>query len=325
MSETPVAFLWWQFFNPERLWAWTVILILLLAYIAILLVRRPRSMRYTQISVLDVVAARQSRWSRHLVVIASLAAFALTVGAWARPVGMEKVPRERATVVIVLDRSLSMQANDVHPTRFEAAKATAKDFVSSLPESYNVSVVALSGSSSVLTPPTTDRQLVNKVIDSMELAEGSAISEAIDAALGAIAMAPGDDTTPPPAAIVMLTDGEDTSQESSADRSANEAKRKQVPIYTIAYGTLNGYVDLDGRRENVPPDKEYLERISQITGGKSLEAKSASQLAEVWKEMRSEVAYEDLPREVSARWALYACLAAMIAAGGVVSMGARWP
>ncbi|WP_462185531.1 VWA domain-containing protein, partial [Acinetobacter baumannii] len=71
--------------------------------------------------------------------------------------GIEQVPRNRATIVVAIDSSLSMKADDVSPTRLAAAKAKAKDFINSLPTGFNVAVVSISEHPEIRMPPSTDR------------------------------------------------------------------------------------------------------------------------------------------------------------------------
>lgn len=326
MNEATGTFLGIEFFNVARLWALVILPVLVLLYLILLQLKRNRGMRYTQTGIVGAVLPRQSLWRRHVSVAMALCALVAITGAWARPVGTEKVPRERATVVVVLDRSLSMQATDVQPTRMDASRQAAKEFIANLPPSYNVALVGLSGSSSVLAPPTTDRGMVDRVIDQMTFQDGTAIGDAIMASLSAVAMAPGEEgSDPAPAIIVLLSDGQNTVGSTDPVTAAQRAKQAGIPIHTIAFGTMNGFVDLDGQRANVAPDVALLKQIAEISGGREMDAKSSGQLVDVYQEMRSEVSYEQVKKEVTAQWALYALAFAFVAALGAVSMAARWP
>ena len=126
------------FLNPERLWWWIVVPVLVALYIWIMRRKRRTGMRYTNTAVLGAVIPRQSQWRRHLAVAMSLASLVTIIAAWARPNGVERVPRERATIVLVIDVSQSMRATDVKPNRLDAAKQLSKEFVSTLPPKYNV-------------------------------------------------------------------------------------------------------------------------------------------------------------------------------------------
>lgn len=322
---TPVPVGPFEFYNPDRLWAILLVPLLIALYIVALRFSKRQGIRYTNTGVLAAVLPRQSQWKRHATVGMALCSMILIAGAWARPVGVERVPRERATVVLVLDSSLSMQATDVSPTRFEAGKAAAKVFVNALPAQYNLAIVSLSGSPAVLSPPTTDRALALRAIDLMELQEGTAIGDALQSAQTAIAMAPkGEDEEPAPALVVLLSDGGNTTGRDPLTAAGALAAAK-VPVYTIAYGTANGHVDVDGTRENVAPDEVLLKEISELTGARATDADNAEELRDVYRSLRSEVGTEEIRKDVSARWAMYALAFAVVASLGAVSMAARWP
>jgi Ca-activated chloride channel family protein len=315
------------FLSPERLLILLVIPVLVLVYIFASRRKNRRGMRFTNTSMLDVVVPRQSQWRRHLAVALSLLSLITLTAAFARPKTEVDVPRERATVVLVLDASLSMQATDVQPTRLDAAKQAANEFVAALPEKYNVSVVSMAGASSVLVPPTTAHNTVETAINSIQLQESTAIGEGIATAMSALQQAPKDPKNPEsiaPGAIVLLSDGSNTTGR-SPQQAAAAAKAAKVPIYTIAYGTENGYVDLDGKREPVPVNHEEMQQIADLSGGDYFSAATADQLKKVYSNIGSEVGYEKADREVTARFAGYGLALAVLAALGAISLGARWP
>ena len=323
MIATPVGP--FDFFAPGRLWALLALPLLIALYIVGLHLSRRSGIRYTNTGVLAAVLPKQSQWRRHLTVAMALCSLVLIAGAWARPAGVEKVPRERATIVLLIDNSMSMSATDISPTRLDAAKAAATAFVNQLPAQYNVSVVSLAGSPSSFGPPSTDRSMVLRAIDALTTENGTAIGDAITVGLSTIAQAPPDASGGmAPALMILLSDGTNT-KGVDAIEAADNASAKKVPIFTIAYGTANGYVDIDGQRANVAPDKTTLGQIAQITGGRTYDAASASQINNVYKQLKSEVGYDEVNQEVTARWALYALAFAVVAALGAVSMAARWP
>lgn len=314
-----------SFLNPERLWVLLILPLLVVAYIIAVLRKKKTGMRYTNTTILARVVPKQSQWRRHLAVGLSLAALIALSAAWARPNGVDMMPRERATVVLVIDISQSMQATDIKPTRLDAAKQAAIGFVKELPAQYNIAVVGLSGSPSVRLPPTLDRVMAQQAISSMRVQDSTAIGEAIYTAIQALQMAPlGEDGSVAPGAIVMLSDGQNTAGR-APNQAANEARKLEVPIYTIAYGTQNGYVDLDGKREPVPPDVELLRSISAMTGGDFHEAESLPELERVYSNIRSEVGMVPVKKETTALWAGYGLAFAVVAALAAVSLGARWP
>ena len=313
------------FLNPERLWWWIVVPVLVALYIWIMRRKRRTGMRYTNTAVLGAVIPRQSQWRRHLAVAMSLASLVTIIAAWARPNGVERVPRERATIVLVIDVSQSMRATDVKPNRLDAAKQLSKEFVSTLPPKYNVAVVSLSGSPAVKLPPSTDRGLALRAIDGLTTQDSTAVGPALQTALAAVQMAPkGDNGEPAPGAVVLLSDGANTATESPLQAAQALAKAK-IPVYTIAYGTENGSVDLDGVRERVPPDRELMQQIANATKGTFSSAESAGQLDNVYKNLSSQVGFEEVKKETPAMWAGYGLAFAVVAALAAVSLGARWP
>jgi Ca-activated chloride channel family protein len=315
------------FLSPSRLWILLVIPLLIAAYIFASRRKNRRGMRFTNTSMLAVVVPKQSQWRRHVAVALSILSLVTLTAAFARPKTVVDVPRERATVVLVIDASLSMQATDVRPTRLDAAKAAAVQFVKDLPDKYNVSVVSMAGSASVLVPPTLAHNTVETAIMSIQLQDSTAIGEGIVTALRALEQAPKDPNDPDsvaPGAIVLLSDGSNTVGR-APQQGAAEARNAKVPVYTIAYGTENGYVDLDGKRELVPVDHEQMQEVAQISGGQYFKAATADQLKQVYENIGSEVGYEKADREVTSRFAGYGLAFAVLAALGAISLGARWP
>ena len=315
------------FGSPNRLLILLIIPLLVLAYIFASRRKNRRGMRFTNTSMLDVVVPKQSQWRRHLAVALSLLSLITLTAAFARPKTQIDVPRERATIVVVIDASLSMEATDVQPSRLAAAKQAAVAFVQSLPEKYNVAVVSLSGNPNILVPPTLAHNTVENAINTITLQESTAIGEGIITALRALEQAPKDPAHPDsiaPGAIVMLSDGTNTAGR-APQQAAAEARAAKVPIYTIAYGTENGYVDVEGKREPVPVDHELMQQVADTSGGKYFRAATPDQLKTVYTNIGSQVGYEKADREVTARFAGYGLAFAVLAALGAISLGARWP
>jgi len=309
---------------PGRLWLLLVIPVLIVAYILIVRQRSHHGMRYTNTTVLGEVLPRESQWMRHVIVALSVLSL-LSLGlAWARPLGMDKVAQERATVILVIDVSWSMTATDVDPTRLDAAKTAAVGFVRALPAGYNVALVSLSGSPKERLSPVTDHDAVIRGIQALGPEDSSAVGDALGVALSAVGqVAQGDDDSPPPAMIVLLSDGGNTNGQSPL-QVAQEAAEAQVPIYTIAFGTDNGYVDLDGQRNLVPPDHELMDQIAQITGGQSYSADNSSELTKAYSKIHSEVGYVDKKKEITATAAGLALVFAFVAAAGAVMLGVKF-
>lgn len=311
--------------HPERLALLAAIPLLFFVYLLLLRLRNRKAMRFTNTSVLGKVAPRQRRWMRVTAVILSLLTLTTLSVAFAIPQGKDRVPRERATVVMVLDVSMSMEATDVGPNRFDSMKTAAKEFVSGLPEGYNVAVVSLSGNPATRLPPTNDHGAADRAIDNLKLQDGTAIGDALYAAIDAVGMAPkGSDGSVAPAAIVLLSDGGNMLGRSPL-QAAQAAKAKNIKVYTLAYGTSTGYVDLDGKREAVPPDPELMQQIASTSGGQAYTARDAGQLKSAYQQLRSSVGYEEVATEVTANWAGLGVVFGILAAVAAVMMAARWP
>jgi len=326
-AGVPVMVTQLAFLSPTRLYILLVIPLMIAAYIFASRRKNRRGMRFTNTSMLAVVVPKQSQWRRHLAVALSILSLVTLTAAFARPKTEVNVPRERATVVLVIDASLSMQATDVKPSRLDAAKAAAGQFVRDLPDKYNVSVVSMAGSSSILVPPTLQHNTVENAIATIKLQDSTAIGEGIATAMRALEQAPKDPAhpgQPAPGAIVLLSDGTNTVGR-APEQAAADARNSKVPVYTIAYGTENGYVDLDGKRQLVPVDHKQMQDIAKISGGQSFDAASAGQLKQVYENIGSEVGYEKADREVTSRFAGYGLAFAVLAALGAISLGARWP
>lgn len=314
-----------DFANPERLWTLLLLPLLIIAYLIILRLKGRVALRFTNTGVLGRVVGPQRRWTRHLFVAMSLCSLVALSLAYANPLGTEKQPRERATVVMVVDTSRSMAAEDVSPNRLSAAKQAAREFVDSLPVSYNVAVVTMAGTPAIAMPPSTDRGAVDRVLDSLQLEDGTAIGDAITTALRAVDQAPeGDGDEAAPAMIVMLSDGTNTEGPAPAGPTTS-AQQRGIPIFTIAYGTENGFVDIDGKRENVAPDKATLQTIASTTGARAVGADDRASLEGAYKEIGSVIGYEDVSKPITATYAAVALAFAVVAALGAVFMAARWP
>lgn len=315
-----------QFMHPGRLWALVFVALIAVGYL-LLNARRGGTRRPNGKTRLDLVVPRDSALKRHLSVIASLAAVASLVIAWAQPAGVVQVPRERATVVLTIDISMSMRAEDVEPNRLAAAQQAANEFVDLLPATFNLALVTFGGTASIVSPPTLDRNAVKKAIDSIELIPATAIGEGIYTSLDALTLAPVDPDhpdDPAPGAIVLLSDGYTNIGRDSSE-AAKAAKEQNVPIYSIAYGTATGYVYEEGQRVNVPVNHKELADVARLSGGTKYSAESVGDLRTIYESLARDIGYEPQEIEVTDRYAFYALLFTLAAGLGVISLAARWP
>lgn len=312
-----------EFMRPERLWALLVIPVIGALYV--LLSGKKQTVNVSK--RLRMVIPKDAAWKRHGAVILALLSLASLIVAWAMPKDYANQPRDRASVVVVIDVSWSMEATDVEPNRLDAAKESAKLFVMSLPERFNVALVSFAGTANVAVPPTTDRGAMTRAIDALTLAPSTATGEGIYASLEALKMVPPNPDDPEevaPAAIVLLADGATNMGRNSFD-AARHSGEQGVPVYTIAYGTQDGWVESNGQRQRVAVDHYELSEIAKHSGGKKFSAESAGELREIYEAISSDIGYERVPVEVTDRYAGLAIIFAVCAALGVISLGARWP
>ena len=286
-------------------------------WVAVASQRRRHVVRFTNVELLDVVAPREPGWRRHAPAVLFLLALASLVLGFAEPVRASRVGEDRATVVLAIDTSLSMEADDVPPSRLEVTQEAARTFVADLPPELNVGLVTFNGSTSIAAPPSQDRDALLAAIDALELGEGTAIGDAIFTALDAVAAAPaGDDEEPAPARIVVMSDGETTvgRQNSEASEAAAGAG---VPVDTIAFGTPDGEIEGDGGEpQPVPVAPQPVADIAGATGGVTFEADSLDELAEVYADIGRVVGYEEIDKDISG-WFVGSGIALLVVAASL--------
>jgi Ca-activated chloride channel homolog len=305
------------FQSPLWLLALLVVAALVALYVLLQLRRKAYAARFTNVALLGSIVPKRPGWRRHLafgIVALGLATLVVSLGV---PSTEVRVPRERATVVMAVDVSLSMKATDIQPDRFRAMQSAAKDFVDVLPGRINLGLVSFAGTATTLVPPTTDRSQVANAIDHLDLAESTAIGEAIFTSLQTIenfqSTVESGDQTPPPARIVLLSDGTNTVGRPDT-QAVDAAKAAGVPVSTIAFGTDYGTLDLDGETVPVPVDRVKLKEIADDTGGSYSQAATAAELKQVYADLGSQIGYTTEPKDVSYWFVRAGVLLALIGA-----------
>ncbi|MCI0344004.1 MAG: VWA domain-containing protein [Chloroflexi bacterium] len=307
------------FLDSGRLWLLLVVGAAIVAYVAMQARRKTYAVRFTNLALLDAVAPKRPGWRRHVPALLFLAGAASGIVALARPAEDQRVPQERATVIMAIDTSLSMEASDVSPTRIVAAKEAAVRFLESVPATVNIGLVTFDGVARIQVPPTTDRGAVQRVIDGLELGEGTAIGEAIFASLLALDQVPPpvDGQQIAPARIVLMSDGETTVGRPNED-GVTAAVDAGVPVSTIAFGTQEGVVEIPGEPfpVAVPVNEAALQDIADATGGRFFTAVSEGELAQVYEDIGSSIGYTTEKREVGTRF-IGISLALLLGAGAL--------
>jgi len=333
------------------------LLLVPLAAVGYLLIQRRRSkyvVRFTNVDLLANVAPRTPGWRRHIPPLLYLIALSALAVGLARPQMVLAVPREQATIVMAIDVSRSMQATDVSPTRLEAARAAATDFVNHLPAQFKVGLVSFSTEARLVVPATTNRADVLNAIARLRADGGTALGDAIELSVEATganadsqANDPGSSPAPstepapdpsgdpstdngatqeqvPAVAAVVLSDGANSTGELDPMTAAQNAADANVPVYTIALGTATGTVSVPnpfGFAETmpVPPDPQTLAAVAEMTGARFFEAPSAADLAQIYESLGSRVGYEEEQQEVTYIFAGLA-LAFVVAGGGLAAL-----
>jgi Ca-activated chloride channel homolog len=317
------------FLSGGRLWLLAGVLAIVALYV-VLQVRRSRyAVRFTNLPLLEKVAPTRPGWRRHLPAALFVIMLALLVVGFAQPAAAVQVPRERATVIIAVDVSPSMGADDVPPDRLAAARAAAHDFVNLLPAEFNVGLVAFAGNAQVVAPPTTDRDALRSGIDRLTAATiprpGTAIGDAITASLQAVRTVDAQASEePPPARAVVLSDGANTAG-TEPTVAAEQAAADSVPVDTISIGTQDGAIDQDGNRQPVPVDGQTLREVADRTGGSYHEAATAGELREVYADIGSSVGYRTEQQDVSYRFIGLGLLFGLATAGTSLLWFSRLP
>ncbi|MBA3375700.1 MAG: VWA domain-containing protein [Actinobacteria bacterium] len=319
--------------------------------------RRTRyTVRFTNMDVLATVVSGRS-WPR----LVPPALFALALGVLliglARPHVQRMVLEERATVILVIDTSRSMQAKDVEPTRLGAAQDAVRTFLDQAPDRLRVGLVVFAGETQVATPPTRDHDLVRTAVDEIDtflVFGGTAIGDALETAVDLgkrvtdeelpegeeIALAdPGgrrsfaQETTcdePGPVSVLFLSDGAQTRGILQPLEGAALAREACFPVFTVALGTPNGTIPRgafgggfnsggsDAERIPVPPDPETLRQIAETTGGEFSEARTADALEKAYENLGSRLGRE--PGETEITFLFVALAAGLLLAAGVLSV-----
>ena len=309
-----------RFHVPLVLWALAIVPILVALYLVSLRRRRRAVAAFASPAMLPDIAPTTPGWRRHLVPALVLGSIVMLLLAAARPEARAAVPRERATVMLAVDSSLSMRATDIAPTRLGAAKAAITRFLGELPAPFRVGAVAFAGTARVLCPPTDDRDALAQSLAAVQPSKGTVVGDGLIESIRAL-RADWADAGRAPAVVLLLSDGNDTGSEISPLEAAREAERLGVRVYSVSLGDPTGPSDVKPR----PPDVPMLRSIAQATSGRFYPAATGRDLADVWRELGSRVATSIEYRELTFAFVTVALLVAAIAAAVGVELFRRIP
>jgi len=324
-----MTFLW-----PSALWLLLLLPVAVAAYLLILGRRSKAALRYTNFALVKAALGPGSRIRRHVPAALLLGSLAAMLFALARPAALVTLPSQHETVILAIDISGSMRADDVKPTRLAAAQAAAKAFVKGMPRSTRIGLVAFAGSAAIIQRPTAKRDEIYAAVEQLQPDTSTAIGSGILASLKAIfpeqdfalwsgeatPVALGEVKREPPAAVppgsyreavvILLTDGQATSGPDPVD-AAREAAKRGVRVFTVGVGTPEGQtLGGEGWSVHVRLDEDALKVIADLTRAEYFFAGNAPDLKKIYQGLNSRLVMERKETEITA---LFAGLAAALA------------
>lgn len=326
-----MSFLWTQ-----MLWLLILTPILVLVYILMQRRRHKYALRYASLSLVKDALGRGPGLRRHIPAIFFLIGVTILLVAVARPVATVTLPYQQGTVILTMDISRSMQANDVKPSRLEAAKVAAQAFVQNQSKSVYIGIVSFSNNASLVQAPTTHRDEVLAAINRLVPQSATAIGLGILTSLNAIAEqtgAPGVDTSigsfgqpvptaqptalPPgtfaPAIILLLSDGQNNINPPPLD-IIDQAIDRRIRVYTVGLGTTGGTVlGFRGRSVRVFLDETTLKQIAQETGGRYYRADNETDLRNIYANLGTQLVFKPQQTELTAWFSGTAVLLLLVA------------
>lgn len=317
--------------------AWPLMLLVLLAVplalAGYLLLERRRERQaavFASPALLPNLIGRRPGRLRHVPPALALLAFAALATGLARPHATVSVEREEATVVLAIDTSRSMFAADVPPSRLTVAQRAVRRFLEKLPEGYRVGMVSFSQTAQTILPATANREAAQAALRNLRTGDGTALGEGIARALQVAQRVRVEGGRRPPAAILVLSDGAQTQGVLQPQQAAQRARRLKVPVYTVAFGTAQGVVEVvddNGfkQRVTVPPDPPTLRQVAQISGGRFYAAPDGDRLNAVYDELESRVGHEKQEREITAAFAAGGALLLLAAGAASAFLFGRIP
>jgi Ca-activated chloride channel homolog len=292
--------------------------------------RRSRvAARFASPPLLPNVVDREPGRRRHVPPAILLVALTALLVGLARPKAELSVPSEDATIMIAIDTSRSMAADDVAPSRMEAAKAGIREFLAEAPDSYRVGIVSFASDARVVAPPTRDREFVDLALDELRTGEGTALGDAIAKAVevgqAVGAAEPAKDEVPAPTTVLLVSDGKEDGGTVTPQRASQLAQQRGVPVFTVGMGTADGVVEVPlaggyTARVEVPADPTTLRNVAGETGGRFFSSPTLEQLQAVYGDLESRLGSEEEWREVTVAFAGAGVL--MLLLGGALS--ASW-
>ena len=326
-----MTFLW-----PYMLWLLLTVPVLIGLYLLILRRKKKAVVRYASLAMVKDAMGFGAGFRRHVPPILFLAALTVMIAAIARPAAVVTLPSQRSTVILAMDVSGSMRAEDVEPTRIAASQAAAKAFIEDQPRDTRVGIVAFAASALLVQAPTNNREDLYAAIDRFQTQRGTAIGSGLLVSLQTIfpgenfdvqvpeyrrgnsrpqrgssldQEAKGQDgaekkIVPPgsyqSAVIILLTDGQATTGPDPLE-TARIAADHGVRVYTVGVGSTEGTIlGYEGRSMRVQLDEETLQTVADLTRGQYFRAGNAKDLKKIYEAMNAQLIMEKQKTEITA-------------------------
>lgn len=326
-----MSFIW-----IEMLWLLLLVPLLIVLYIIAQRRRQKYAVRYASLSLVKEALGRGPGIRRHIPPIVFLIGLTVLLIALARPQATILTPSMQGTVILTLDVSGSMQADDTKPNRMEAAKNAARAFVEKQPASVRVGIVAFSDNAAIVQAPTSDRAATLAAINRLTPQRGTAIGRGILTSLEAVFEDPtkpmptpfvGDPLSAPPtvaptpmprgqfapAIVVLLSDGESNVGPRPQD-VVEQAVNRGVRIYTVGLGSPEGTIlRVQGRSVRVRLDEEVLKNIADKTRAEYFQATSEAELLNIYNNLSTSLVFETKQTELTAYFTAAAAIFLLIA------------
>jgi Ca-activated chloride channel family protein len=329
-----MTFIW-----PAMLWSLLTVPIIVFLYLRMQKRRAQYAVRYGSLGLVQQASGRGVGSRRHIPALLFLVGLIILFLALGRPQMMIGLPKVQGIIILAFDVSGSMSADDFAPTRMDAAKAVAKNFVARQPSTVQIGVVAFSDSGFSTQLPSNDQAAILAAIDRLQPQRGTSLASGIIVSLNTIANVTGQqpiiginndsessDSTPVPvpasadnsAVIVLLTDGENN-MDPDPLVAAKLAADRGVPIHTIAIGSVEGVnLTVNGFTVHTQVDEATLQQISKITDGLYFNAKTEEDLRAIYKSIEPGFNFNKEKTEVTAVFAGLGIL--VLLTGGMLSL-----
>jgi Ca-activated chloride channel family protein len=315
-----------SFLSPEFLWLLVGLPAIVLLYLFVLKRKKQAALRYANLEIVKAALGKGLWWRRHLPPAILFTALAAMLAAVARPSAVVTLPTHHETVILAIDVSGSMRANDVEPSRIEAAQAAARTFIAQQPRSTRIGVVAFAGSAALVQAPTSNRHDLRAAIEQLQLQHATAVGSGILVSLKALfpqeefdvrqkpqgkPAAPGSYTA---GAIILLTDGQTTAGPDPVD-AARLAAERGVRVFTVGVGTDNGQILTgEGWSMRVRLDEDALKIIADLTRAEYFYAGTAMDLKKIYESLRSRMVMEKKETEITSVFSAIAAAAVLLSA-----------